>query len=168
MPIPKKIVNFLQTSKVKHDFLEHKKVYTAFDKSKTLGLKPKFIAKSLALKLDNQLVLALIPANKNLDKNKFKEIFNVWCKKQGLKPAKKADFATERLMKNRFKGVKLGVLPPFGNIFKCPTFAVKSLLGKDKIVFNSGDYRNSILIKGEYLYKLIPDLAIGNFAKSKA
>jgi Ala-tRNA(Pro) deacylase len=168
MPTPKKVIKFLQKSKVRYDLLEHKTVYTAFDKAKTLKIKPNLVAKSLILKSDNKIVFAVLPANKNLDRNKFKKVVNQWQKKQEQKSVKRIEFVTERLIKNKFKGIKIGALPPFGNLFNYPTFVSRALLGQTKIILNSGDYNNSISIKGVMLKKLIPDLVPGSFGKSRA
>lgn len=167
MSAPKKVINFLEKSKVKYEEIQHRTVYTAFDKAKTLKVKQNIIGKTLILKANRDLVVCLIPANKNLDKAKFKKTVNNWRKKTAQKPVKTIDFASERLIKNRFKGVKVGAIPPFGNLFKLPTFVNKSLLGLPKIIVNSGHYNLSIKIKGAFLKKLISDLIAGSFAKAR-
>ena len=167
MSVPRKVINFLEKSKVKYELIEHKTVYTAFDKARTLKLKQNMVGKTLVLKTDRDLAVVLIPANKNLDKNKFKKLVNDWRKKTGQKPVKVIDFASERLIKNKFKGIKLGAVPPFGNLFKLPTFINKSLLGLPNIIINSGDYNLSIKIKGDFLKKLVPDLITGSFVKAR-
>ena len=113
------------------------------------------------------LLFALIPGNKNLDKNKFKKTINEWRKKAGLRAIKNIDFISERVMKNKFKGVKLGAIPPFGAIWKLPTFIDRALLKNQKIIVGAGDYNWSIKISPNNLKKLLPDLVIGNFAKKK-
>jgi len=85
MPVPSKIIKYLDLSRVKYERIEHKTVYTAYDKVATLKVKPNVIGKTLVLKIDNELAMVLIPGNKNLDKNKFKV-------------------------------VKVGAVPPFGNL----------------------------------------------------
>jgi len=167
MPVPKKVINLLEKSKIKYELIEHKTVYTAFDKSRTLKLKQNVVGKSLVLKINRDLVVVLIPANKNLDKNKFKKLVNDWRKKTGQKSVKSIDFASERLIKNKFKGIKLGAIPPFGNLFKLPTFVNKSLLGLPNIIINSGNYNWSIKIRGNFLKKIVPDLITGSFAKAR-
>ena len=155
MAIPKKIINFLEKNKIRYQILEHKTVYTAFDKSQTLKTKPNVIGKTLVLKANKELIIVLIPANKNLDKQKVKKIINKKLKKEGKKLLKTIDFASERLMKNKLKGVKIGAIPPFGNLFGFTDLINRSLLGQSKIIINSGDY------------KLMPDLLEGSFIKAK-
>lgn len=157
MPIFKKLIKFLEENKVKYESVKHRTVYTAQDKAATLKVKPNIIGKTLVLKLDKRISIVLIPANKNLDKNKFKKVAK----------AKKLDFVSERVMKNQLKGVKIGAIPPFGNLWRLPTFIDKSLILNKKIIVNGGDYNFSIKISPAAFKKLIPDLIIGNFSKSR-
>ena len=168
MPISKKVINFLGKSKVKYDIIKHKIVYTAFDKSRTLKEKTNIIGKTLVLKISlKEMVIVLIPGDKNLDKVKIKKIINLQRRKEDKKIVKKIEFASERLMKGRLKGMKMGAIIPFGVLFKTPTFVNKSLLNKKKIILNSGCHNHSIAIKGKDLEKIVPDLIKGSFVKSR-
>ncbi len=157
MAIPQKVIKFLERAKVKYEPIEHKTVYTAHDKAATLRVLEKIVGKTLVMKFDRNVGLVLIPANKNLDKVKFKKIAK----------AKKVDFVKEAWMKKNLKGVKVGAIPAFGNLFKLPTFVEKSLLRNPKIILNSGDYNFSIKISSINFKKLIPDLITGSFGKAK-
>lgn len=157
MPIPKKILKFLEKSKIKYELIKHRTVYTAFDKAMTLKIPEKIIGKTLILKKDRDLILVLIPANKNLDIQKFKKVAK----------SKKIDFVSEKIIKEKFKGVKVGAIPPFGNLWSFPTFVDRSLFNQPKIIINSGIYDFSIKISPKVFKKLIPDLVIGNFSKAR-
>jgi len=153
MKVPKKIIVFLEKNKIKYEIIKHRTVYTAYDKAQTLKVKPKIIGKTLILKSDKDLVIALIPGQRKLDKNKFKKTVNFWLLKSGQKPVKSIDFALEQLIKNKFKGVKIGNIPPFGKLWGLPTFIDKSLIKEKEIILNSGDYNFSIKIKTKELKK---------------
>lgn len=161
------ITKFLDKNRVKYELMEHKTVYTAYDKAATLKVKPSLIGKTLIIKTDNDLATVLISGNKNLDKNKFKKMVNDLRKRQNLKLIKKIDFISEKLMKNKFRGVKIGAVPPFGNLWKMPTFLDKSLINQPKIIINTGDYNHSVKIKSTFFKKLIPGMVVGNFSKIK-
>jgi len=167
MTVPKKVINFLEKRKVKYQLIEHKTVYTAFDKSQTLKEKPSVIGKTLVLKGDRHILLALIPANRSLDKQKFKRAVNTRFKKIGQKPVKKISFASERLIKNKFPGVKVGALPPFGSMFGFPTFVNRSFLKNPKLIINSGSWQYSIKIGKSMFQKAVPALVAANFTKAK-
>jgi len=157
MPIPQKLIDFLEKNKVKYTLVKHRTVYTAYDKVATLKMKPNIIGKTLVLKIDKNLAAVLIPANKNLDKNKLKKVAKV----------KNLDFVSERIIKNKLKGVKVGAIPPFGNLWGLATFIDKSLINQPKIIVNGGDCNFSIKISPAALKKIIPDLIIGTFSKAK-
>ena len=168
MAISKKVIKFLDKSKTKYEIINHRTVFTAFDKSKTLKEKTNIIGKTLVLKISpKEIVIVLIPGDKNLDKVKIKKIINVQRKKEGSKTIKKIEFASARLMKGRLKGMKIGAIIPFGNLFKIPTFVNKSLLNKKKIILNSGRHDQSIVIRGGDLEKIVIDLIKGSFVKPR-
>ena len=168
MAVSKKVIKFLDKSGVKYEIINHRTVFTAFDKSKTLKEKTNIIGKTLVLKINSkELAVILIPGDKNLDKVKIKKIINLQRKKEGSKIVKKIDFASERLMKKGLKGMRVGAVAPFGVLFKVSTFVNKSLLNKKKIILNSGRHDQSIVIKGTDFEKLVPDLVEGSFAKPR-
>jgi Ala-tRNA(Pro) deacylase len=156
MAVPKKIINFLDQNKIKYRILEHKKVFTAYDKSQTLKVPEKIVGKTLIAKFNNSLAIVLIGANKNLDFKKLKKIFK-----------KEVKLASERVIKNKIKGVKLGAIPPFGNLWGVKTFVDRSLRKEKKIVLNSGDWNFSIEVSPKDLEKLVGDLVWGSFSKKK-
>lgn len=154
MPIPKKIINFLEKAKVKYELIEHRTVYTAYDKAATLKVPQKIIGKTLIVKLDKNPALILIPANKNLNIRSFKKV-------------KKVFFVKEAWIKKNLKGVKIGAVPPFGNLWGMPTFADKNFLKQGKIIVSSGKHDCSIKITSSVFKKSVSDLTIGIFSKSR-
>ena len=157
MAIPKKIIKFLEKNKIKYEIIKHKIVYTAFDKAQTLKVPEKIIGKTLILKIDGELAMVLISADRNLEINKLKKIVQ----------KKKVELASEKLIKNKIKGVKVGAIPPFGNLWAISTFFDRSLIDQPKIIINGGDYQWSIKIKSSDFKRLIPNLIIGNFSKKR-
>jgi len=179
MPISRKLLKFLEENKAKYESIEHRTVYTAHDKAQTLKVPEKIVGKTLVVKMDRDFAMVLIGANKILDKTKFKKVVNTWRKKIEQKSVKKIGFATEIWMKKNLKGVKVGAIPPFGNLWGLPTFINKSLFKRGplaggrrvgrspKIIVNAGDYSFSIKISPNFFKKLIPDLVLGTFGKIK-
>jgi len=169
MPIPAKVKRFLDRNKVKYEAIEHRTVFTAFDKATTLRVLQKIVGKTLALKTDptgkpsasygagKTYALALIPSNKNLDKMKFKKVAK----------AKHIDFAKEVWIKKNLKGVKVGAVPPFGFLWKLPTFADRSLMNQKNIIVNGGAWNWSIKITPAVFKKMIPGLILGGFCKPR-
>jgi len=170
MAIPKRIINFLEKSKAKYEIIEHRKVFTAHDKAATLKVPEKISVKTLAVKItppSKEVVLISIPADKNLDKDKLKKKINALRKEKGQKAVKKIDFVSEKWVKNNLKGIKLGAVPPFGNLWKLSSFIEKSLFKNSKIIFNSGDNSFSIKISPKNFEKLMPGLVNDSFSQAR-
>lgn len=165
MSIAKKIINYLNSLKIKYREISHKTVYTAFDKAKTLRIPLKNIGKNLIMKIDKDLALVLIPANKNLDLGKLKKTINAWRKKTNQKAVKNISFIKEAFIKKNLKGVKVGAIPPFGDLWKLPSFIEKSLTRVKEIIVSGGDYKISFGIKKSDLKKL--NFVSGVFSKAK-
>jgi len=157
MSIPQKIQKFLEKNKTKYEPIEHRTVYTAYDKAATLKVPEKTIGKTLIMKTDRDYSLVLIPANKNLDKVKLRKAVK----------AKSVDFAKEAWVKKNLKGVKVGAVPPFGSLWKLPTFIDRSLINQPKIIINGGNYNWSIKINPSVFKKIIPELVISSFSKAR-
>ena len=167
MPVPKKILNHLDNNKVKYEVLEHKTVYTASDKAGTLHTDPKAVAKTAVLKMDNKdYAIALVPADKLLDKQKIKKAINTQRKKSQEKAFKKVDFANERWMNKNIDG-KVGATPPFGQIWQLPTLVDNTLLKQKKVFVNGGDYNTSIQLTNAAFTKSLGDFLKGSFSAAK-
>lgn len=152
MPLTKKLENFLKKHKIKYQILNHKTVYTAFDKSQTLKVSPKKVVKTLILKIDKNLAFVLIPGDKKLDLRKVKKL------------GKNVSLATEKLLQRKLKGTKVGAVPPFGSLWKLQTFGDKLLKKQKEIIVNGGDWQTSLLISPKELEK-IENFSWGSFSK---
>jgi Ala-tRNA(Pro) deacylase len=165
MAISKKITNYLDGKKYKYQVIEHKTTFTAWDTAQTEKVKPQEVAKALVMKADNDYLLALLPSNKNLDKQKLLKIINAQRKKNKEKKYKKIDLAKEAWMKKNLPG-KVGATPPFSEIVKLNIY-IDNLLAKNKKIYvGSGEYTESLLISiSQYLKMEKP--AKGSFGKTK-
>jgi len=144
MTISAKLNKFLSQNKVKFEEIKHRQVFTGLDKAATLRVKPGLIAKTLVMRSGKDLAMAILAANRNLNKKKFAKASKL----------KNPDFVSETLIKNRIKGFKVGAIPPFGQLFKMPTFIDRGLL-KEKMVFiSAGNYETSLKLSSKVLEKL--------------
>lgn len=156
MPIPQKTIKSLNESKIKYEIISHRTVYTAYDKAATLKTKPSAIGKTLVLKTDKGLIMGLVSGNKDLDLAKIKK----------LTKAKKIDFISEKVLKNKFKGVKLGAIPPFYGLWKLPVFMDRGLIKEKNIFVSSGIYEASFKLSPKTFEK--QGAVLGNFSKAKS
>ena len=155
--IPKKVDAFLKKSGAKFELLNHKTVFTAYDKAATLKIHPKTIGKVLVVKLDKDLAAVVIPGNKNLNIEKLKK----------ASKSKKADFVKEKAIKDSFKGIDPGAIPPFCELWGIKVYADKILMEQPKIILSAGSYEWSVRMSPFVFKKITPDLIIGTFSKTK-
>ena len=165
MAISKKITKYLDDNKYKYEVIEHRTTYTAWDTSQTEKIKPQEVAKSLVMKADNDYLIAIISANRNLDKQKLLKIINSLKKKNKEKAYKKIDFAKEVWMKKNLIG-KVGAVPAFVGLLKLPIYVDSLILKNKKIYIGSGEYESSFrILISQYMKNEMP--VKGIFSKAK-
>jgi len=183
MPVPKKLINYLEKENAKHEIVDHRTVFTALDAAATMHVKPQQIVKTLVIKLRGKVpAIVLLPANKNLDKKKLATVAYTLTQKVVKDPdlapkewsfpspdlkgkSYPVEFAKEKWMKEKLIG-KIGATPAFGRMLKLPVFMEKALLKEKDLIFNSGDYQASIKMKPKNFEKLEKPL-IGIFSMKK-
>ncbi|MCD4705083.1 YbaK/EbsC family protein [bacterium] len=157
MPINKKILKLLTDNNIKNEIINHRKVYTAFDASQTLKVKPQEIAKSLIIKIKRDFYMVILGANKNID---FKKI----AKKLKINE-KDIKIPSEKILINKFK-IKPGSAHVFANIYKIPIIIDKSFSELKTAIFSSGSFTESIKMKlKDYIKFQEPEIFI--FGKVK-
>jgi prolyl-tRNA editing enzyme YbaK/EbsC (Cys-tRNA(Pro) deacylase) len=150
-----KLAQYLDKNRVKFKLLTHKIVYTAHDSAQTLKKKVNEIAKVVLVKADKSLALVIVPAGKYVD---FKAI------QKALK-VKKIAIATEKDIAKYLK-VKVGLLHPFGNLYKIPTLIDRGFAKAKKFVAAAGSYTESVEIALKDFEKLAQPIK-GIFSKAK-
>lgn len=136
---PQKLAKYLEAAGVKHDILEHRTVYTAYDAAATMKKKLNEIAKSLLVMADKNYYLVILPADYNLD---FKKLGKIISKQIG-QPVKAIKIPDEKAMTNLLK-LRNEAMSAFGGLHKLPVIVDKKLAGAKKAVFNSGSFNHSV------------------------
>jgi len=155
MAISKKFLKILEQKKIEYKILNHKKVYTALDKSKTLKISPKKVVKTLVLKIDKKLFILNLRADQKVNFKKLEKF------------GKKISLLSEKEIKKRLKGATLGSILPLGIFWKIQTLTDSSLKKEKEIIVNSGDCKSSISFSPKSLEKLDPKIFWGKFGSLK-
>lgn len=137
MPI-RKITEFLDKNAVKYISISHSLAYTAQEIAASANIHGKELAKIVIIKLDNKLVMAVLPATKKVDLNLLKKVSG----------ANQVVLPNEGEFKDAFPECDIGAMPPFGNLYGMDVFADESLVEDEKIAFNAGTHTE--LIKMAY------------------
>ena len=158
---PQKLAKYLEKAGVKHNILEHKTVYTAYDTAVTMGKKLNEVAKTLLVAADKDYYLVLLPADNNLD---FKKLAKDISKATGKK-IKSVKIPGEKVMEKLLK-VKAGAMSAFGGLHKLPVVMEKKLAKAKKAVFASGSFNHSVEMAVKDFVKL-ENAMLGNFGIKK-
>ena len=129
MPL-NKVRAFLDEHHIKYVVISHSKAYTAQGIAAIAHIPGQEFAKTVIVKLDGALGMAVLPASYQVDLLAIKKIIGV----------KEAVLASEREFKQHFPDCETGAMPPFGNLYGIPVYVDKTLTRDNEIVFNSGTH----------------------------
>jgi Ala-tRNA(Pro) deacylase len=155
-----KLKMFLDAGKIKYKLHAHKKVFTAHDEAQTQHIKTKEIAKVVLVKTNKNFALVIIPAQKYVD---FKKVQKALKANLPAGEAGKVSMARESDITKILKS-KIGLIHPFGNLFKLPTLLDNYLAKQKQIMASAGSYTESIEIKSSDFIKLVSPVK-GGFSK---
>jgi Ala-tRNA(Pro) deacylase len=133
MPL-KKLMEFLDKNGVKYISIRHSPAYTAQEIAGAAHIKGQNVAKTVMVRIDGELAMAVLPAQCRVDLDKLKQARNA----QSAEIAKEADFT------QLFPDCEPGAMPPFGNLYDLPVWVDTTLIGDDKIAFNAGTHSDLV------------------------
>lgn len=145
-PLTKKISKLLTENNLWFETFKHEEVRTSNDAAKVrTGYSLKQGAKALIVRIksngERKFVMLVIPGDARFDKKKTQDALN----------SKDIRFATEEEVLTVTEGVKIGGIPPFGNLFGIAVIVDPSIFENEKIIFNAGDRSFSIaMYSGDY------------------
>lgn len=154
MAILKKLEKLLAQSKTKHKIIAHRKVFTAFDATQTQHLKSSEVAKAVLLKGKKNFYMAVLPAGSNCD---FKALSKLTSDKVSM--AKEKDIAKNLK-------TKIGLIAPFGSLYKIPVLLDKKLAKNKKLNLPAGSYTESLELSVKDYLKLESPIQ-GSFSQKK-
>ena len=136
MPV-KKLKDFLDKHNIQYVTCIHSTAYTSQQIAASAHIPGKELAKTVIVKLDGKIAMAVLPASYRVDLDKLKKVAG----------SKQASLASEGEFKNMFPDCEVGAMPPFGNLYDMPVFVSESLSEDDEIAFNAGSHRELIRLK---------------------
>jgi Ala-tRNA(Pro) deacylase len=111
------------------------------------------MAKTVIVKMDTQLAMAVLPASAQLDLVAFRK----------LAQAKSASLASELEFDAKFPDCDLGAMSPFGNLYEIPVYVDETLAQDKEIAFNAGSHNELVRMKYEDFKRLVSP-TVGSFA----
>ncbi len=106
MPLTK-LKKFLDEHSVEFVTIPHTVTYTAEQTAKSAHVPAKELAKTVMVKVDGKMAMAVLPASFHIDFDMFRETLG----------AGTVELAVEGEFKDVFAGCEVGAMPPFGNLY---------------------------------------------------
>lgn len=144
MPL-EKLKEFLDSRNVKYVIISHSPAYTAAGIAALTHIPGKELAKTVMVKIDGALAMAVVSASQHVDLALLK----------AATFAKNVSLATENEFKESFPDCELGAMPPFGNLYGMPVFADETLARDKEIAFNAGSHRELVRIAWQDFERLV-------------
>ena len=130
---------YLNSQGVKYQSIVHPRTVTTPETAETTRISGKELAKTVILKLDGALAMAVLPASYQVELESVRRLTGV----------REAELATESEFKRHFPDCETGAMPPFGNLYGIPVYVDESLTEDHEIAFNAGSHYE--LIRMAYL-----------------
>ncbi len=137
MPV-EKLKKYLDSRNVKYLTIIHSSAYTAQEVAASAHISGKDMAKTVMVKLDSRMAMAVLPASYIVDLDLLK-------RETG---AKQVELASEQEFRSLFPECETGAMPPFGNLYDMDTLVDRRLAADEEIAFNAGSHTE--LIKLSY------------------
>ena len=134
----KKLIQYLDENNVKYITVTHSQAFTAQQVAASAHIKGREMAKTVVIKINGKMAMAVLPANFHVDFHLLKEITG----------NENVELAHESEFKGLFDDCETGAMPPFGNLFGLDVYVAQTLAEDEEIAFNAGNH--SELIKMSY------------------
>lgn len=133
MPV-RTLKQFLDDNHVKYVTIVHSRAYTASEIAQSAHIPGKEMAKTVMVKIDGKMGMAVLPASDQIDFGRLK----------AGSGASAVELAAETEFQDKFPECELGAMPPFGNLYGIPVYASRRLTEDREIAFNAGSHTELI------------------------
>jgi Ala-tRNA(Pro) deacylase len=144
MPVSK-LKEFLDRHSIEYVTITHSPAFTAQGIAASAHVPGKELAKTVVVKLGDEVALAVLPAPYKVDFDLLKELAGV----------EDVQLATEEEFKDMFPGCEVGAMPPFGNLYGMKVFAADELAEDEEIAFNACSHTELIRMSYQDFAKLV-------------
>jgi len=131
--------DFLDRHNIKYVAISHSASYTAQRIAALTHIPGKELAKTVIVKLDGKLAMAVVPASLRVDLALLKSAAG----------GNTVELANEHEFRDKFPDCETGAMPPFGNLYGMAVFADQSLSHDKEIAFNAGSHRELVRLAWE-------------------
>jgi Ala-tRNA(Pro) deacylase len=140
-----KLREFLDSQHIKYLVISHSLAYTAQGVAALAHVSGKELAKTVIVKIDGILAMAVVPASFHVDLDRVKT----------LTGAQTVELASETEFKDAFPDCETGAMPPFGNLYDMSVYADVKLAENEEITFSAGTHRELVRMDWDDMLRLV-------------
>ncbi len=129
-----RLKQYLDSQGVRYISISHSLAYTAQEVAASAHVRGKEMAKTVIVRVDGKLAMAVLTASPKVDVSQLKEAIG----------AQQVNIAAEKDFAEAFPGCELGAMPPFGNLYGMEVYVDPHLSEDEEIVFNAGSHRELV------------------------
>jgi len=155
MPV-RKLKELLERENIKYVSIRHSTAFTAQEIAAATHIPGKELAKTVMVKVNGKMAMAVLPASYEVDFKKLKEIAG----------AANVELAVEEEFKYMFPECDIGAMPPFGNLYSMDVFVAIPLTEDEEIAFNAGSHSELIRLPYRDFERLVKP-RVGDFARKR-
>ncbi len=126
----RKLKALLESEGVKYEILQHAPTFTAMETAHATHVAGKELAKSVIVRIDGVLSMAVVPATHWADLEKI----------ELLTGADLVSLAEEHEFEDLFPDCEPGAMPPFGELYGLDVYVHDALTNDKMIAFNAGSH----------------------------
>ncbi len=157
MLVPRRIKQYMFHNAVGYSTKSHPIAFTAQETAAMEHVPGHKLAKTVLLKADDRLIMAVLPADRTIRLDKLKSA--IGC--VSLRLAEEKEFTPS------FEYCERGAMPPFGRLFGLPLYCDELLAGEPEIEFNAGTHTILMSMKFEDFRRIESPVMLDFSEKSK-
>jgi len=145
-----RLASYLEDQNASYEVIRHPRDFTAQQTAADTHTPGRAFAKAVIIEADNQPVMAVLPANQQVDLHRIGELLG----------ARDVHLANEQQMEQLFPDSEIGAEPPFGNLYGMTVFVSPTIAADEYITFNGGTHEDAVRMPFRIYRELVhPKLA---------
>jgi Ala-tRNA(Pro) deacylase len=154
--IPERIIEYLRNHGVAYERRFHRRAITAQELAAAVHLPGRQVAKSVMVKANGQIWIAVLPATELVDEDRLAPVLG----------ARSVHLLHESEFESLFPDCEAGAEPPFGGLYGLPVVIDSALAKAESILFRAGSHEEAIEMRYEDFYRLEGQPMVGAIGRS--
>lgn len=150
MPV-RALRELLDQHDIRYASIDHSPAFTAQEVAHHAHVSGKHLAKTVIVKLDGRLAMAVIPAPERVDLDLLREASG----------ARNAELASETEFQQHFPECALGAMPPFGHLYGMDVYLDAQLARDPELTFAAGSHNEVLRLAYADYERLVKPKVVG-------